>query len=325
MTLYIVITIDLETPQTPLRQGQCRASLLDPVADGEKIGYSQILRILSSYKLPGVFFADVYESSYLGEEPLRNACKNICDACHEIGLHTHPEWHYDPSKINMWQYSLEEQIQIIADGLRLLKSWLPCYKPICHRAGAYGLNFDTIKALNASGISVDSSAFYGHPNCKLSSGSNKAKLQHNILEVPVTIFKRINYRKLLNSMVYSHQELIKTDIDWASLDELKFFVKEAKAHNIRIMNLFMHSYSFVQFSSDFSYFKPDRQDIEKFKYFLAFAKADPEIKFVTMRDLYEIYQRDPNILLSGSDFVPVYCRKVDLSDKIKRTLRTWLD
>jgi len=66
----------------------------------------------------------------------------------------------------MYLYSLDEQIEIIKDGKELVKEWVSEY-PVAHRAGgAYGINKDTFTALKENGIPIDSSSFYGHPNCK---------------------------------------------------------------------------------------------------------------------------------------------------------------
>ena len=65
----------------------------------------------------------------------------------------------------MWCYSFNEQVEILEHGIDCLKRW-GAGKPIAHRAGAYGINIDTIKALKKVGIYIDSSMFFGHENCK---------------------------------------------------------------------------------------------------------------------------------------------------------------
>ena len=317
MTLLIVVTVDLETPQTPLRKGLCGFNLFDPVVNSQRLGYSLIISILSRHRLRGVFFANVYEASIWGSHILQTICQEIANAGHEVALHTHPEWSYDPAKIHMWQYSLDEQMKIISHGLQMLQRWLPDYKVIAHRAGAYGVNQETLDALRFNGIPIDSSMFYGNSNCKLTYSRNQPVERDGILEIPVTGFFRETIFYLMAIPIWRSRSFVKTDIDAASLDELKFFVEEAKKHDIRVMNLFMHSYSLIRFNADFTYFEPDYKDIEKFERFLEYATADPCIRFVTMKELLEVYQRNPGALLDGSDHVPVYRYKVSLTDKIK--------
>lgn len=318
MILLIVVTVDLETPQTPLRKGLFNSDLLDPMANGQRLGYSLILRIFSRFKLRGVFFVNVYESAVWGDEPLRVACQDIVGTGHEVALHTHPAWSFDRGRPHMWQYSLREQTQIVADGLDMLERWLPSYKVVTHRAGAYGINLDTLHALRSNGILVDSSMIYGHRNCKQTWSCNQVVARDGILEIPVTGFLRDKVFYAMGIPVRRRRSFVKTDIDAASLDELKFFVEEAKRHDIRVMNLFMHSYSFVRFDADFTHFEPDYEDIEKFEWFLEEATTDPSIRFATMRELFEIYRKGPGSLLDGLDYLPIRRYQVNLVDKIKR-------
>jgi len=127
---------------------------------------------------------------------------------------------------------------------------------------------------------------------------------NSIIEILVTIFQRIRRVKLCNWVLKRQSRFVKTDIDWASLDELKCFVKQAKANDIKVMNLFMYSYSLLNFDRDFTYFEPDWNDIEKLDKFLDFVSNDPEIKVVTMKEFYEMYQKNPEQFI-GSDYVPV--------------------
>ncbi|MEM2001306.1 MAG: hypothetical protein QXT77_01500, partial [Candidatus Methanomethylicaceae archaeon] len=320
MTLLVVITVDLENPQTPLRTGFCKSNLFAPIINGQHLGYLMILRIMRQFRVRGVFFVNVYEAALWGDHALQAVCQQIVNSGNEVGLHTHPEWSYDSARIHMWQYSVGEQTKIVADGLAMLMRWIPGCVVVAHRAGAYGLNKDTLIALRKNSIPIDSSMFYGHPNCRLTWSHNQVVERDGILEIPITGFFREEILELLGIPIRHHISFVKTDIDAASLEELKFFVQEAKKHDIRVMNLFLHSYSFIRFNSDFSHFEPDWQDIEKFERFLEFATSDQSIKFVTMKELYEMYQRDPGILLDGSDYVPVYRYQVNLTDKIKRKL-----
>lgn len=319
--MYLIITIDVETPQTPLRQGLCQMPLLDPIVDSEHYGYSYILRVLKKFHVKGVFFVNVYETSLWDETLLRRACGDIHAAGSEIGLHTHPEWCYDSSRHNMWQYSLDEQTQIIYDGLELIKKWVPGYRTINHRAGAYGINENTFEALRTNDVMVDSSMFYRHPNCKIAWNRNRSVTRNGVVEIPVNLFERQITESFANLTVRSRRALVKTDVNWASLDELLFFVDEAKKHHIRSMTLFMHSYSFIRFSKDFAQFEPDYAAMEKFERFLSVVANDPDVNIVKMRDLYNACQEKSDDLF-GSDYIPVYTHKVTLRNKVWQALRS---
>jgi peptidoglycan/xylan/chitin deacetylase (PgdA/CDA1 family) len=203
----------------------------------------------------------------------------------------------------MYLYSLDEQIKIIKDGKELVKEWTG-ENPVAHRAGAYGINEDTFVALKENGIPIDSSSFYGHPNCKAVVTKNKIVEHNGIIEIPVTVFRRVQRVKLGGWVLKRQSSYVKTDIDWANLGELKSFVKQAKENNVKVMTLFMHSYSLLKFDQDFTHFEPDGNDIEKLDKFLNYVANDPEIRVITMKEFYEMYQKDSEQFI-GSDYVPV--------------------
>jgi ribosomal protein S18 len=159
-------------------------------------------------------------------------------------------------------------------------------------------------ALKENNIPIDSSMFYGHKNCKVNWSKNRIVEKNGIIEVPITIFRRNRYINLRLCNIKKGSQYVKTDIDWANLEELKFFVQEAKKNNVRVMNLFMHSYSFVKFDKNFTRFEPDYKDIEKFEKFLRFISKDEAIRVITLKEFYKMYRQESAEFL-GSDHVPV--------------------
>ena len=300
--LYLLITVDTENLQTPMLLNKYYQNIISGNISDNYFENPKILEILRKFNLKATFFVNVYEYKKWGKEELIALCQIIKAKGNDVQLHSHPIWVYDRNREHMWQYSLEEQIKIIKDGKDLLKKWTGEY-PIAHRAGAYGLNEDTLKALCANDIPIDSSMFYSHPNCKVTWTKNKVIERKGIIEVPVTGFYRNMCWKTGPLTLKRSRAFIKTDVDWASLDELKYFVHEAKKHDIRVMNLFMHSYSLLKFDQDFSNAEPDWDDINKLDEFLAFVSCDPQIKVITIREFYEMYQQNPEQFI-GTDYVP---------------------
>ena len=319
--LYLLITVDVENPQTPFFEGKCQENTILN-KNRRSSGLLQILKMMSKFNFRAVFFVNVFEESIWNKDVMIKICKNISATGGDLQLHVHPVWRYNKSKKHLWQYALDEQIKIIKDGKELLKEWTGEY-PLAHRAGAYGLNNDTLKALRINNISIDSSMFYSHPNCKVTWTKNKVVEKNGTVEIPVTGFYRNTCWKFGPLTFKKRRKFIKTDIDWATLDELKYFVEKAKKHDIRVMNLFMHSYSLLKFDQNFSNAEPDWDDINKLNDFLSFVSSDPQIKVITMREFYEMYQKNPE-QFTGSDFIP----QVDnlgsfrsISQKIYRKMR----
>ena len=163
--LYLTITVDTESPQTPLLE-RGDVHNLAWIAREYKLGVPQIIKILKKSGIRATFFLNVFEKCIWGEKSLKEVAKAISETNNDVQLHTHPAWCFDRTRPHMWQYSLAEQMEILKIGIELLKKWTGKY-PIAHRAGAYGINKNTFVALKQAGIRVDSSNFYEHPNCKV--------------------------------------------------------------------------------------------------------------------------------------------------------------
>jgi len=304
--IYLIITIDTEVPQGlgSDYDASCQGfrSFVYGKVDQTDYGFPKIMEICNKHNCKATFFVSVFDYGKYGESAIAEVCRKILQDHHDDQLHTHPNRVYDKKKPEMCLYPLNKQIQIVKDGKALLMKWTG-ENLIAHRAGAYGLNEDTLKALHANEIPIDSSMFYNHHNCKVTWTKNKVVERNGIIEIPVTGFYRTNHLKVGPVLIKGPQRFVKTDIDWATLDELIYFVKEAKKHDIRVINLFMHSYSLLKFDQNLSNIEPDRADINKLDDFLSFVSSDPLVKIITTQDFYKMYQQDPREFV-GSDYVP---------------------
>jgi hypothetical protein len=135
------------------------------------------LDILNDHGLRGVFFVEPLFAMRFGVEPLREIVQLIQKAGQEVQMHMHSEWvdeAKEPILLNinekrqyMRYFSLDEQKVLIEKGLTLLKE-----AGVSHinafRAGGFGMNLDTIKALAHNGITFDSS--YNHVHFGAESG-----------------------------------------------------------------------------------------------------------------------------------------------------------
>jgi len=304
--MFLIVTIDLETSySTEIRTG--RTDLVDVMIfglyNGKRYGFQKIMEICNENSIKAVFFVSNLDSSKFGEDVFQSICAEIIAEGHDVQIHTHPVRLFNDGREHMWQYSLDEQMMILRTALEQIKRWTG-EDPVAHRAGAYGVDEDTFVALREVGIPIDSSSFYGHRNCRAVITKNEVVEYKGIVEVPITIFQRSRRVRLGNWTSRRESNFVKTDIDAAGLDELKSFVQQAKENNIKLMNLFLHSYSFLKFDANFTHFEPDWEDIEKFDKFLSFVVSDPEIRVITMREFYRLYQENPE-QFQGSDYVPI--------------------
>ena len=314
--LYLIITIDAENLQTPFSR---RLYTQDLIYNDQDLGVPQILELTKQFSCPATFFLNVFEHRVWGNERMAWIASEILEAGGDVQLHTHPVWSFDSRRKYMWEYSLGEQIEIIRRGKELVNQWIGKY-PIAHRAGAYGLDQNTLVALRENNIPIDSSMFYTHPNCKITWSRNKVVEKSGVIEVPITGFYRDRCWKVGPVKIKKDRAFVKTDVNWASLGELRRFVEEAKKSDIRVVNLFMHSYSLIKWNEEYTIFEPDDEDIEKFMRLLEFVRSDRDIEVITMREFYKRYKRDPKGFI-GSDYVPVFKYEKSLGESIRNRLK----
>jgi hypothetical protein len=321
--LYVIISVDVEDalPLKFIHKGsvdQTKSMIYGKIGN-EYFGYPKIMDICNEFNIKATFFLDVFEYKRYGEKTFENICQEMIKNGHDVQLHVHPNRGYDEKRWRMEEYSLEEQIKIIREGKELIKKWTGEY-PVAYRGGGYySINKDTITALKKNNIPMDTTMFYGNPDCKLTFSKNRVVKKDGIIEVPVTIFKR----NLKTFAINLYSSYVKTDISWATLDELKFFVKKAKTNNIKVKNVFMHSYSLMKFNKDFSEFKPDYNNINKLKVFLKFISDDKSIKVLTMKEFYRMYKENPSLFI-GSDYVPEYVVNEKVTSLIMKVIKKFI-
>lgn len=159
------------------------------------------LKLLRDHGLHGTFFVEPLFSTRFGSQPLEEIVGIIRDGGQEVQLHLHTEWVdesirpliADTSKKrqHIFQYTLEEQTRLIEAGAALLKN-AGAAKVNAFRAGSFGFNRDTLKALAANRIQFDSS--YNPTMFGPASGvAPNVLLQEiteceGVIEYPMTVF-----------------------------------------------------------------------------------------------------------------------------------------
>lgn len=159
------------------------------------------LRVLNSFGLKAVFFVEALHAREVGDEQLRRLVWSIQAAGQEVQLHLHTEWlkwmsnPLLPGRTgqNIRQFTQEEQVQLIAEGVANL-SRAGSHNICAFRAGNYGANSDTLRALARNGISYDCS--YNLPYLTSTCGLKTPEVMlqprlfiDGVYEVPVSYFQ----------------------------------------------------------------------------------------------------------------------------------------
>ena len=187
------------------------------------------LKLLKEYGLNAVFFVEPLFSTRFGRDALQEVVGMIRDANQSIELHLHPEWtdeskqvifpHIKEKREHLRYFTVEEQTHLLSLGIELLKE-AGCKQLTAFRAGSFGANDDTLTAVGASGLTVDSSYNYCIEDCEINAFNDiQQPTQHNaIVEVPMTTFvdgigrrrhaqlTACSYDELRDSMLNAYQQ-----------------------------------------------------------------------------------------------------------------------
>ncbi len=167
------------------------------------------LKVLRDHGLKGVFFVEPVFSARFGLAPLQEVVGLIQDAGQEVQLHVHAEWldvarqpivtQPPPGKVqHLSLLSLQHQTELIGwSRRRILEAGAA--QSNAFRAGSFMFNHDTLRALEANGVSIDSS--YNHYFDGPASGIREPGGQIPIMpfrvgstiEVPVTVYRDLPF------------------------------------------------------------------------------------------------------------------------------------
>lgn len=263
-----VVTVDVEDffePRPPFDTYRAET-------DGRAYGAPLIMDLLERYNGYGTFFVDVYNRRTVNEQLIAEATREIDARGHEVGLHTHPAFPEGRRGYGMAQtmcsLGLAAQTDFIREGIELIERWTG-KRPVSHRAGGYGADYNTLRALAANGISLDSSLFFGYPYCKLNDpplGVNAPVYAEGVLEIPVTVTRcdlTVGPFRRAPRLVSLIKKL---DPDWCSPGELKRQIEALLKAGTNPIVLFLHSYSLIDIEKGF---RPDRRAINTLDRILA--------------------------------------------------------
>ena len=172
------------------------SSILGRCRDGD-YGVHFQMDMLDRHGLTGVYFVDPMPALVYGPEIIDAIVQPIIARGHEVQLHIHTEWlafaRFNPvgrlTGRNIGDFPLAAQKKLIALARDILIG-AGAPKPTAFRAGNFGANDDTLRALAALGFRFDSSfnGAYRTHGCAISlDPANLAIREHEgVCEVPIS-------------------------------------------------------------------------------------------------------------------------------------------
>lgn len=196
----ILITVDTELSALLHQRGIALATNFASSINGEcedgLFGIGWQMDRMEAYGLKGVFFVDPLPSLVYGEAWLADVVGPIVARGHEVQLHIHTEWlaWADASPVggrqgqNLADFGIADQRVLLSLAIDLLmRAGAP--RPTAFRAGNYGADDNSLRALSELGLIWDSSvnAPYLGGACRIGVSAEQvgAVERHGIVELPV--------------------------------------------------------------------------------------------------------------------------------------------
>ena len=208
----------------------------------KEYGIVKILELAKEYKIPVNFFLDVGECRKYGKEFINEIVDIIHSYNQPVFFHLHPDYiSGDSSRTYLWEYSKDEQREIIVNALEDYKSFVSIDDKLIFRAGRYGVNSDTYDILSELGYDVLDLSYLCHNNkmCKLDTkeiNSNNVPIKYkDVTLLPNTQFVGFDF--------LGKKKCIGLDSADATFNEFKRFLKKTKLNNVVFT---MHSWNFIK-------------------------------------------------------------------------------
>lgn len=201
MDVYYTVDTEvwLEQGGLPAFKRSFERDVMGRTSEGDfGIGYQA--RELRKRNLKGVFFVEPLYASAVGSESLRQTVKLLENEGQDVELHIHTEWlEYLPDfgvtgaqSTSIRDFNQAQQTRLLGlamDNLRAAGADGVC----AFRAGNYGADFNTLRALAHLGVRYDSSYNYCYLNSECGLGIGEPLLQprelEGVVEVPISYFR----------------------------------------------------------------------------------------------------------------------------------------
>lgn len=239
MATRVLLTVDTELMWRHFAAGATWERNLERSYEASGVGVPYQLEMLARHGLKACFFVDPMPGLVYGLEPVKRMVAPILAAGQEVQLHLHSFWHKlaagaDPAgAFELTAFDFDAQLDLLRTARELLmQAGGP--EPIAFRAGSYGADADTLRALAVLGFRFDSShngAHHPWPSALPLPPRQIAPVAiGGVIEVPVTVIEdRPGHLR--------HLQLCAV-----SADELRDGLSHAAANHHPVVTIVSHSF-----------------------------------------------------------------------------------
>lgn len=277
---YALVTIDTEAwhGDRPIDR-----FVWGEVSDG-RYGIEYMIDLFDRLNVKALFFVDFAECSDYGNEEMLDVARYIKARGHGVGVHLHPDHILDREREFLYQYSRDEQKDLIRYVTKKYEEALG-ERPVHFRAGKYAANNDTLELLEEFGYKYDYSQFYGRDWCAINppiTADATCRLE-SFYEIPVTSFYA------LETPFFSRID--KIDMEMSPWSFRKATKKFTLLNENQVLTLFGHSFSFIKhrYSEDMGELAFDASMSKKFERGIKYVQRLPNAQFVSPDELESMF------------------------------------
>ena len=285
MQQKVLISVDTEAPagNKPVER-----MIYGLTRDGKEYGINFLMDLFDKENIKALFFVDIPEFVDHGEDNIARVMLDIANRGHDVGVHVHPDHMADVNRRYLWEYTEDEQYEIIARCTDFYQKTLK-KAPLSFRAGRYGADNNTLKVLDRLGYLYDMSEFYASRYCKINPPVTWNRVvrcgDSQLKEVPVTTIRSFS------TPLYSRND----QIDSGRIPgEFRRYMKAIeKTEAVDVVSMFFHSFQFIDWRKN-----PDAPIFSKKK----FKYVNENMKYLRSHNINFISESElANIIENQSD------------------------
>ena len=301
----VIVTVDTEghvgsDPVKRLIWGKTKS--------GQNCGIPLIMDLCDEVNAKALFFVDIAEVWDYGEKPIAEVMEYIISRGHEVGVHIHPDHMADPKRIFLFDYSYDEQYEIIEKCTEFYYRTLG-RKALAFRAGKYAANYDTLDILARLGYKADFSEFYGYDKwCGIQpavTGDQTVKLDNGLIEVPT-----ISYENYFGRLFHRYD---KFDANMPLIEQKHVLSLLINTPYVNTIVMFAHSFSFLNWRRFPNEPELSNKEAKKFKCLLQLVDKEKELKYSGLDNIinnpFENIEQPMVPSISGLSALYFYCLK----------------
>jgi len=268
---------------------------------GVDYGAPFIVDRLNRHGMKGTFFVSPFCPDNL-KDTMRSNMEFLVASGHDIQFHPHPDV-IDVNRELLTDYSYSEKEALYKQGISELTG-LGVPHPIAFRAGNYALDRETLEMLPSLGIKIDSSIFPNEPASAVPlprDDANRFVKINGVFELPITLIRFLP--------LPGYWATTALDLDRTIWSEQQTTLDQLASHEVPVATIFLHFHTFYTFARPTKAFDPltvtevNWENIAELDAVLTMLAHDPRFRVVTVRDLWDIFIRDPQAL-QGPAFIP---------------------